>query len=225
MGLNASYLSSKLPMSKLAEIYRINLGTANTEIPDDRSSWIAELSNGWTIWWQEGTDAFRLNAINPHLACAQGEACYAVSVSEFSMHSGIAKYTATSKRWSVAHHGDGDDPQHLNVTGKPPEIFEELRDELFAAQRAQTISPLMEQSIPDELKSIVDIIGGTIAPMSINQVDHVFDLPIRMGEHFFGFRYDRQLKPGTVILCRKILPYGSEDPDRKIGQKPKSSLW
>ncbi len=123
MGFNASYLSSKLPMSKLAEIYRINLGAVHTEIPDDRCSWIAELSNGWTIWWQEGSDAFRLDAINPHQACAQGEACYTVSVSEFSMHSAIAKYTAISKRWSVAHHGDGGDPIHLIVTGKPPEKF------------------------------------------------------------------------------------------------------
>lgn len=68
MGFNASYLSSKRTMEELARIYQVNLGTASAEIPEDCSSWFAELSNGWTIWWQEEPEAFGLHAINPNKA-------------------------------------------------------------------------------------------------------------------------------------------------------------
>jgi hypothetical protein len=198
-------------MSELAAIYRINLGKVIREIPEDGGSWIAEFADGWTIWWQQGANAFRLNGINPHLACPRSQVCYAVSVSEFSMHSSIAKYTSVAKRWSVAHQGDGDDPEHLAVTGKPPGILTEMRNQLFALQRPRAMPTASGHSIPIELKEIVHQSGGAIAPLSNTGVDHLFQLPALLGEHFFGFRYDKTPNPKSVRRCCSILAGDSHD--------------
>ncbi len=205
MGFNISYLASRYSMAKLAEIYQIELSSAKSEIPYDSKSWMVELANGWTIWWSNSPNSFHLHGINPHKACPTGEACYALSTSEFCMHSSLTKYTASSKRWSITHHGDAKDKEHLIITGTPPQIFEALRDEVFDEQRNQTISAVEGHAVPDNLKAIVDNIGGTIAPFDGIEVDYVFDLPPRLGHHLFGFRYDNVPGSDEIIRCVEIL--------------------
>jgi hypothetical protein len=218
MGFNVSYMASRYTMAELADIYDIELGPDRTEIPDNGRPWIAALSNGWTIWWLNEPDGFYLHMINPHLACPKGEASYAVSVSEFCMHSSFAKFTGISKRWSVTHHGDGDDAEHLATTGTPPKIFRKLRDDVLAEQRNQPVPQPDPTPVPDELKAIADRLGATISPAGSRKVDHVFDLPVQLGGHFFGFRYDRMPEQGTILSCREVL-----GPRRQAARRP--SLW
>lgn len=218
MGFNISYLATRLSSDELAAAYQLKLKPLDTAIPHDAKPWVAELSNGWTIWWADQPDMFHLNAINPHLACKQGQHCYGVSVAEFCMHSSIAKFTPTSKRWSVVHHGDGPDIEHLKVTGKPPKIYDEIRDETLARHRSQVIAPADESAVPDDLKAIAEGIGGSITVAGSGPVDHVFDIPVLLGKHFFGFSYDQVPEDGTVRQCYEILDNTTAHPRYR-------SLW
>ncbi|WP_413205554.1 hypothetical protein [Rhodospirillum sp. A1_3_36] len=204
-------------MAKLAEIYRVELGQEATNIDQCGENWIAELSNGWSIWWVEEPEGFNLQKLNPHLACQNGEAAYTVSIAEFCMHASFAKYTATSKRWSVVHHGD-EYAEHIKTTGKPPKIFDTLCDELLEKQRNQTVAPVAEKPASTELQAIANKLGGTMAPFGGAKADFVFDLPVRLGEHFFGFRYDREPVPGAVVRCAEVL-------GPQTAPTPKAPLW
>ncbi len=224
-----SYLASRQPMEELAQIYHLDLGPELAEIPHNGPPWIAELSNGWSIWWVGSPESFTLHTINPHLACAPGESSYAVSIAEFCMRSTIAKYTSSSKRWSVTHNGD-DSPEHLKITGKPPQVFAELREKLFDNQRSQTVRTPSGIPVPNELKSIADDLGATIAPFGGGNVDYVFDLPAQLGQHLFGFRHDQEPRPESVLRCVEVLDTTSaanfkNRPIEKDIKSQKASLW
>lgn len=219
MGFNVSYLATRLSSDELAANYQLKLRPLHAEYPCNAKQWIAELSNGWTIWWAEVPDIFQLNRINPHFACKKGQHCYAVSVAEFCMHSNIAKYTPPSKRWSIAHYGDGQDPEHLKITGKPPKIFAEIRDEVLERQRNQIVDTLKEDAVPDELRAIAGRIGGSVKPMGGGPVDYVFDIPVLLGSHFFDFSYSKLPEKDTILNCHEVL--GNEPPAKPINR----SLW
>lgn len=218
MSFNISYLATRLSSAELAANYQLKLSPIDAEIPCDAKPWIAELSNGWTIWWAEEPDSFQLNRINPHIACKSGQHCYVVSVAEFCMHSSVAKYTPTSKRWSVAHYGDGQDPEHLKITGKPPKIFAEIRDEVFVRQRSQIVAPVSEDAVPDEIKAIAERIGGSAKPLGSGTVDYVFDIPILLGRHFFDFSYGMLLDKSIILRRYEVLGNKSAKPSNP-------SLW
>lgn len=215
MGFNISYLATRLSAAELASNYRLELGPPEPEVPSSAKPFIAELSNGWTIWWSQEPDSFQLNKINPHLGCKQGQHCYVVSVSEFCMHSSIAKYTPISKRWSVAHHGDGNDPVHLKITGQPPKIFSEIRDEVLQRQRNQIVDAVKVDAVPDELKAIAERIGGSVKPWGSSSVDYAFDIPMLLGRHFFNFIYGQLPEKGTILQCYEVLENTSASPGKR----------
>lgn len=215
MGFNISYLATRLSAAELASNYRLKLGPLEPEFPSSAKPFIAELSNGWTIWWSQEPDSFQLNKINPHLACKQGQHCYAVSVAEFCMHSSVAKYTPISKRWSVSHYGDGQDPEHLKITGKPPKIFAKIRDEVFERQRSQVVDAVKVGAVPDELKAIAERTGGSVKPLGSGPVDHVFDIPMLLGRHFFDFIYGQGPEKGTILRCFEVLDNTSAEPSKR----------
>jgi hypothetical protein len=215
MGFNISYMATRVSAVELASNYRLELGPLEPEIPSRAKPFIVELSNGWTIWWSQEPDSFQLNKINPHLACKQGQHCYAVSVSEFCMHSSIAKYTPISKRWSVAHYGDEQGPEHLEITGKPPKIFAEIRDEVFQRQRNQIVDTVKDDAVPDELKAIAERIGGSVKPWGSRSVDYAFDIPMLLGRHFFDFIYGQVPEKGTILQCYEVLENTSAGPNKR----------
>lgn len=178
MGFNISYLAAQAPIPVLFEAYHLQSGQqSDGPLPEDET-WMATLANDWTIWWVARPDAFSLNMINPHRAagCARAPV-FAVSIAESNMSAGIAKYSATSKRWSISHEGDNLEKTAIKTTGNLPKDVMAQRDAVFAEQLQ--------------------------AP---ENVDVVFDLPARVGDAIFAFRYDRVIPDTEVIRWVRPTP-------------------
>ena len=78
-------------------------------------------------------------------------------IEEHVMYSAAKLWSDCQLRWAVEHNGE-EGGRELKVAGDPPKSFDSIRDELMEAQSNET-----------------------------DEVDHVFDIPVRLGKEVLGF--------------------------------------
>jgi hypothetical protein len=91
-------------------------------------------------------------------------------VEEHVMASSSELWSSGKRVWWISHEGE-DGPKGLSSEGALPECFDEIRNELEEAQRAD---------------------GGEDA-----EVDYIFDIPLRVAKELVGFKHDEDC-PGTT---------------------------
>ena len=121
-----------------------------------------DLQDGWYILIANGCED-RIAKSKTLAQLSKGAQALACSIEEHVMFSSCAFWKAGKKIWSVMHRGDRN-VFDLVDSGKPPENYTSLKQEMIAAQKAE---------------------GGENAG-----VDVVFEIPLRLAEQLVGFKHD-----------------------------------
>ena len=117
-----------------------------------------ELPGGWYV---VVTNDFGLLDAGKLAQWSAGARLVAVALDEGSMNALAMEWRDGKQAWSVSHDGsEGGDT--LEVEGRLPDVFEELKQEAMAVQ--------------------AEAEGG--------MVDHVFDIPLDLAAEITGFRHD-----------------------------------
>ncbi|MBX3149669.1 hypothetical protein KF728_05865 [Candidatus Obscuribacterales bacterium] len=91
-----------------------------------------------------------------------------VQINEGVNCSSAEKWDKGQQVWSVAHDACSNGPRHLEYSGSLPEIFEEVKRNLFA-----------EQDLEDRLEE--------------DGIDAIFDIPVELTERLTGYRYSNYI--------------------------------
>ena len=167
MGYRICYLASKLPPKKFADIFNLEIIDTTTEMPHN-NWWIASLKNSdWSLLWSEDEDFGRRSQDLIKSASCKSDLIYCV-VNETCMWSSSEYWSNGQLIWQVTHAGDGDDIFNLNVKGKLPPQFEDIREKHISAQKQE------------------------------DDCDHIFGIPLELARVHINFRHEDQLEPNDV---------------------------
>lgn len=165
MGFRISYLLAQVDREVVTDAFGLTEIERTTERPtelpaDGTSFWAAHLQKtGWTVIWAEDElffferqkDIAKLSKSAPVIMCI---------VNETVMASTAMGWLNGSLIWDMHHQGDGDDINHLDVSGTPPPLFDMLKERAAKAQAEDEDS------------------------------DHSFGIPLSLAAMESGFRHD-----------------------------------
>ncbi|MGB0928619.1 MAG: hypothetical protein ACPGVA_15510 [Pikeienuella sp.] len=166
MGFRIAYLLAQTDVETAIAAFGLTETATGREAPfGEAELWAMHLNKtGWTVIWAEDELFFfdqkkRVSALSkttPVISCI---------VNETVMASTAMGWRGGAEIWSVHHQGDGDDIRHLNISGMPPPLLDDLRTRADKAQAEDETG------------------------------DHFFDVPLKLAAMETGFRYDAVLSP------------------------------
>jgi hypothetical protein len=107
---------------------------------------------------------------------------------EHVMHASVVGYRDGAFVWRVEYWGeDGPDPERLETDGPVPPEFSAVRDAQLALQQA-------------EAADVED------------PVDHIYDVPVKLGRRLCGFHYDPD---GEAPAFKVLAPAGAPETNQK----------
>jgi hypothetical protein len=120
----------------------------------------AQLPNGWSIIWSNDFGWIETQSVKLPFPSQRAIAC---QLHEGLMFSAVHGAKDGVEMWSLSHDAQAD-LHDLSIFGDLPTTFVEIRDRLFAEQKAE-----------DETRA---------------EVDFIFDIPIELAQSVTGFRHD-----------------------------------
>ncbi|WP_208352849.1 hypothetical protein [Pseudaestuariivita rosea] len=131
--------------------------------------WVARLTkSGWTVLWSED-QGFGQASSDKIAEQLYDFQTYICEVNETVMHSSAEFWHRGEQIWKMSHDGSDSDRRNLSETGTLPDGYKQIRKKHFALQDAD-----------------------------VENVDHIFDIPLNLAALDIGFRHEEYLEEGDV---------------------------
>lgn len=144
-------------------LQRIGLaGTVETEEVPESLIGVARLDTGWRLLWYNKYDCPFLGEAERREHSRKHDLLYCL-VEEHYMASSSELWSRGSRRWWISHEGI-DGPKGLDVSGAPPDNFQQVKSEMESKQKQE---------------------DGEKA-----EVDYLFEIPLLVAKFITGFKHD-----------------------------------
>lgn len=174
MGFAISWIACPEPHAEAVLRQLLLKTTGETEEAPDSPIAMFRTKPGWRIIWvnEYGSPLIGEDVLTK---LSQKSDIILALVEEHVMASSAEQWSQGARRWRISHEGENG-PVGLEIEGQPPPIFSEIR---------ATLEKEQEEA------------GGKDA-----DVDHLFDIPLKVAESITGFKHDVVLEGEFEVLQR-----------------------